>query len=356
MRQGFALARPARWAGAVVCGVLVLIEAGWVIQDIGLVGANGLGLVWVGLAVPIGGAPLNTSVIDMALLGLYAGTMVAALRPVAAGAFASVGAVTLLMRAPTVLILGGQWDGRLDIQGQLVLTAAAEVVGAVALIGIAANRRRVLPGWDPAPPRPAAGVLGGLLLLTVGLMTGAWQLSRTMGLGDVAQQQPPGFFWRTVTGGYLVNALLGTPFGWLSWSAAGLSAVAGLVAMRRTLIARPMGIAVGWLLASLAVPVLVTAKPTAVTVGVFGAGFAVVAALVVTLLLLPRAEGPFGEEDESGYGMTYGMEYEAERTAAQDTLTMPAYGGGWSQPPLPPGPPPGVGGAGYLRPPPPRGY
>jgi hypothetical protein len=341
----------------VVCGVLVVVEAGWVIQDIGLVGANGLGLVWTGLAVPVGGAPLNTSAIDVALIGLYLGAMGAALRPVAAGAFGAVGVVTLLLRAPTVLIVGGQWDGRLDVTGQLVLTAAAEVVGAVALIAIAANRRRVLPGWDPAPPRPAAGVLAGLLLMVVAVMTGAWQLYRSMGLGEVAQQQPPGFFWRTVTGGYLVDALLGTPFGWLTWSTAGLCAVAGLAALRRTLIARPMGIAVGWLLVPLSVPVLVTAKPTAVTVGVFGAGFAVVAAAVVALLLVPRAEGPFGEEDESGWGTTYGMEYgyEAERTAAQDTLTMPAYGGGYAQPPPPPGPPPGVGGAGYLRPPP-RGY
>ncbi|WP_127356736.1 hypothetical protein [Actinacidiphila soli] len=354
MREGFALARPARWAGAAVCGVLVLVEAGWVMRDVGLVGADGLWQVWAGLAVPLGGGPLNTSVVDLALLGLYVGAIGASTRPVATGAFGAVGAVTLLLRAPTVLILGGQWNGRLDIQGQLVLTAAAEVVGAVALLSIAVNRRRVLPGWDPAPPRPAAGVLAGLLLLIVALMTAVWQLDRIYGTGlsDGTQAQPPGFFWRTVTGGYLVNSLLGAPFGWLSWSTAALCAAAGAAALRRTLVARPLGIAVGWLLVPLAVPVIATAKPPAVTVGQFAAGFAVVVAVVVALLLVPRAEGPFSALDESGYGMQYGSTaYDAEATATQDTQTMPAYGN-WSSAPPPPGPPPGV--AGCLRPPPRR--
>lgn len=314
MRQGFALARPARRAGAVVCGVLAVIEIAWVIQDAGLVGLDGLGQVWAGLAVPAGGAPLNTSVIDAVLIGLYAGAVAASFRPVVTGAFGSVGALTVLLRAPTVLILGGQWNGQLDVQGQLVLTAAAEVVGGIALLAIAVNRRRVLPGWDPAPPRPAAGVLAGLLLLIVAVMSGAWQFYRTT--GSLQETQPPGFFWRTVTGGYLVNALLGTPFGWLSWTTAAVCALAGLAALRRTPIGRPLGIAVGWLLVPQAVPVIATAEPTEVTVGVFGAVFAVLAAAVVALLLLPRAEGPFRPVDESGYGTVYGMEYDdAEVTA-----------------------------------------
>jgi hypothetical protein len=102
----------------------------------------------------------------------------------------------------------------------------------------------------------------------------------------------------------------------------------------------------------LAVPVIATAKPPAVTVGQFGAGFAAVAAVVVALLLVPRAEGPFSDLDESGYGTQYGSTaYDADATATQDTQTMPAYGD-WSAAPPPPGPPPGV--AGYLRPPPRR--
>ena len=343
MRQGFALASGARRVGALVCGVLAIVEAGWVAQDVSVVGGDGLWQVWAGLAVPVGGAPLNTSVVDAALIGLYVVTAVAAFRAVAAGAFVAVGVVTLALRAPAVLILGGQWDGSLDVQGQLVLTAVGEVLGAVVLLVTVVRGRRVLPGREPSPPRPAAGVAAGLLLLVVAGMMGAWQFSRMAGLDGT--EQPPGFFWRTVTGGYLVNALLGTPFGWLSWSTVGLCAAAAVASMTRTPWARPMGIAVAWLLLPLAVPVLAATKLTAPTVGEFGAAFAVAAAVVVALLLLPRAEGPFGWRSDS-----FDPD-EIAGFAGQDTLTMPtfgAYGGTYLDPPPPPGPPPG--GAGYLGP------
>lgn len=339
MRQGYALASTARRVGAVVCGVLALVEAAWVVQDVTVVGGAGLWQVWAGLAVPVGGGPLNTSVVDAALIGLYAGAVAAAYRAVAAGAFVAVGVVTLALRLPAVLTLGGQWGGSLDVQGQLVLTAFGEVVGAVVLLVTVAKGRRMLPGREPAPPRPAAGVLAGLLLLIVAVMTGAWQFYRMAGLDDGVQ--PPGFFWRTVTGGYLVNSLLGTPFGWLSWSTAGLCAAAAVAAMVRMPWARPMGIAVGWLLVPLAVPVLAPVRLTTLTVGQFGAGFAVAAAVVVALLLLPKAEAAFGWRS--------GETFDPEEFAAPDTLTMPAfgvYGGTYPDPPPPAGPP--AGGAGYL--------
>jgi hypothetical protein len=343
MRQGLALARPARRVGAAVCGVLAAIEAGWVIQDIGVVGGRGLWQVWAGLAVPLGGAPLNTSVVDAALIGLYIGAAVAAFRAVAAGAFIAVGVVTLALRAPAVLILGGQWDGALDIRGRLVLTAGGEVLGAVVLLATVVRGRRMMPGREPSPPKPAAGVLAGLLLLVVAGMMGTWQFSRMAGLDGGAQ--PPGFFWRTVTGGYLVNSLLGTPFGWLGWATTGLATAAAVTAMARMPWARPMGIAVGWLLVPLAVPMLAAAKPTALTVGQFGAAFAVAAAVVVTLLLLPRAQGPFGWRSEEGF--------DPDEFGGPQTLTMPAYGRTYLDPVEPPaqGPPlqgPPSRAAGYF--------
>ncbi|MEU1615863.1 hypothetical protein ABZ479_01025 [Streptomyces sp. NPDC005722] len=334
--------------GGVVCAALGAAEAVWLGQDLVQFRAEGAVKVWAGLAVPVGGAPLVTSTVDLLLLALYAAAAVASLKPGGVGVLGAASVVTLALRTPTAYLLApAAGGGAPGLQGALLLTAAGQVVGALVLLVVV---RRT--GQDaPAPPRPAAGVLAGMLLLVVALIAGVLEFSRR---SDPNAPLPPGFFWRTATGGYLVDSQLGAPYEWLIWATAGLAAAAGLAAFSRAPFARPLGISVAGLLAVTAVPVIGTSRIDAPAADDFAAAFAVGAALVVTLLLVPG--------DLAAVGVPGGDPYvEAEVPAAADNLSMPLYEqtavlpvfGAYGQPPPGPGPGPGSEArAAYLQDPP----
>ncbi|MFF3944112.1 hypothetical protein ACFYYN_04770 [Streptomyces sp. NPDC001902] len=338
MRQAYRL-------GGTVCAALAAAEAAWLGQDLVQFRAEGAVRVWAGLAVPVGGAPLVTSTVDLLLLGLYVAAAVASLKPGGVGVLGAAAVLTLALRTPTAYLLapssGGSPPG---LQGALLVTAGGQIAGALVLLVVV---RRT--GEDaPAPPRPAAGVLAGMLLLVVALITGVLEFSRR---SDPAVPLPPGFFWRTVGGGYLVDSQLGAPYEWLVWATAGLAAAAGLAAFVRAPFARPLGICVAGLLAVTAVPVIGTSRIDAPGADDFAAAFAVGAALVVTLLLVPG--------DLAAVGVPGGDPYvEAEVPTAADNLSMPLYEqtavlpvfGSYPQPP-PPGPA-SEARAAYLQDPP----
>ncbi|WP_431960315.1 hypothetical protein [Actinacidiphila sp. bgisy160] len=329
-----------------VCAVLGAAEAVWLGQDLVQFRAAGAVRVWAGLAVPAGGAPLVTSTVDLLLLGLYAAAAVASLRPGGVGVLGAAAVITLALRTPTAYLLapssGGSPPG---LQGALLLTAGGQIAGALVLLLVV---RRT--GQDaPAPPRPAAGVLAGMLLLVVALIAGVLEFSRR---SDPAALRPPGFFWRTAKGGYLVGSQLGAPYEWLVWATAGLAAAAGLAAFARAPFARPLGICVAGLLATTAVPVIGTSRIDAPGADDFAAAFAVGAALVVTLLLAPG--------DLAAVGVSGGDPYaEAEVPTAAGTLSMPLYEqtavlpvfGAYGQQQPPPGPS-SEARAAYLQDPP----
>jgi hypothetical protein len=305
MRQAYRL-------GGVVCAVLGAAEAVWLGQDLVQFRVEGAVRVWSGLGVPVGGAPLVTSTVDLLLLGLYAAGVVAAFRPGGVGVLGAAAVVTLALRTPAAYLLapasGGSPPG---LQGGLLVTAGGQVLGALVLLFVV---RRT--GEDaPAPPRPAAGALAGLLLLVVALITGILEFSRQ---ADPAALLPPGYFWRTAEDGYLVDSQLGAPYEWLVWATAGLAAAAGLAGLARAPFARPLGISVAGLLAMTAVPVIGTSRIDAPGADDFAAAFAVGAALVVTLLLVP------GDLTEGG-GPSGDPYADAEIPAAADNLSMPLY-------------------------------
>lgn len=305
MRQAYRL-------GGVVCAVLAVAEAVWLGQDLTQFRVEGAVRVWSGLGVPVGGAPLVTSTVDLLLLGLYAAAAVAALRPGGVGVLGAAAVVTLVVRTPAAYLLapasGGSAPG---LQGALLVTAGGQVLGALVLLFVV---RRT--GEDaPAPPRPAAGVLAGLLLFVVALITGILEFSRQ---SDPAAPLPPGYFWRTAAGGYLVDSQLGAPYEWLVWATAGLAAAAGFAAFSRAPFSRPLGIVVTALLVMTAVPVIGTSRIDAPGADDFAAAFTVGAALVVTLLLVPG--------DLAAVGVPSGDPFvEAEVPAAADNLSMPLY-------------------------------
>ncbi|MFF3254489.1 hypothetical protein ACFYWP_26530 [Actinacidiphila glaucinigra] len=338
MRQAYRL-------GGTVCAALGAAEAVWLGQDLVQFRAEGAVRVWAGLAVPVGGAPLVTSTVDLLLLGLYVAAAVASLKPGGVGILGAAAVVTLALRTPTVYLLSpSAGGGPPGLQGALLLTAGGQVAGALVLLLVV---RRT--GEDaPAPPRPAAGVLAGMLLLVVALIAGVLEFSRR---SDPQAPLPPGFFWRTAKGGYLVGSQLGAPYEWLVWATAGLAAAAGLAAFARAPFARPLGISVAALATVTAVPVIGTSRIDAPGADDFAAAFAVGAALVVTLLLVPG--------DLAAVGVPGGDPYvEAEIPAAADNLSMPLYEqtavlpvfGSYGQPP-PPGPA-SEARAAYLQDPP----
>lgn len=339
MRQTYRL-------GGVICAALGAAEAVWVGQDLTQFRAEGALRVWTGLGVPVGGAPLITSTVDLLLLGLYAAGAVAAFRPGGVGVLGAAAVITLALRTPAALLLAPASGGVLrGLQGPLLLTAGGQVAGAFLLLLVV--RRN---GTDaPVPPRPAAGVLAGLLLLVAAAITGIWEFTRTHG-DPAAVPLPPSFLFRTAVGGYLVNSQLGAPFDWQAWASAALAAAAGAAALARAPFSRPLGISVACLLGAVAVPVLVTFRLQALSGADFAAGFSAAAAVVAVLLLIPRRPDWDGGPEGDPFA-------DAEVVPAADNLSMPLFDQTAVLPVVdaygpPPGVPPGEARAAYLREPP----
>jgi hypothetical protein len=250
MRQVYVLRRRSRVFGALVCVALGVTEIAWVVGDTETVGAQALARVWFGLTVA--GVPL-TSVVDLVLIGLYAGTAVAVSRPVGAGALGAAAAVTLALRLPSLWILTAGWTQGAPSRQQLLLTVVAELAGAGVLLLTAVAGRRPAFGDDvvPVPARERVRVPAGLLLIAVALLEAGWQLYFVR---FFAQNPTTGSYVRTITGENAIPALLATPSGWLGWAIAALGLGAGVAALRRLPPARPLGIVVAWLVALTAAP------------------------------------------------------------------------------------------------------
>jgi hypothetical protein len=308
--------------GALVCAALAVAEVAWTLQDASVLGPSGLLRLWGGTigAGQVSGPPA-TSVLDPMLALLYAVVAVAAFRPAAVGAFVGAAAVTLALRVPSVQILGTDVSaGFPDQLAQLRLTALGGLVGSGVLLVTTAFVRRGSDRPPPLRPRPVAGVLAGLLLLVLALLTALSQLYWT---GFTRRAAPPGYDWTSVNGGFAINSLLGPPFEWLAWAATALAVLAALTALARAPLARPLCSAVALLLPFSALPVILPSPDQgAVTMAQLAAAFIIVAAPVIPLLMLPSVQ-PFDVYPEPGAFSQAG--WAPDEVAAATTLTIPAY-------------------------------
>lgn len=256
LNHGKVLARGARAAGGIICVVLIATEIIWIGRDIGNVGVKDTFLTWVGRIFPgQEHAPLGTSITDVILVIIYLGALLAAAKPIASGAFVTAGVFTLLFRLPLLWIMTEDETRGLHLRDRALFTAIGAVLAAVALIVVAAAGRRpvVSPadGEPPAPPRTGPAIFGGLLLMFLALASLAWEAYYIQHF--TSDRMGPFSYWRQFTGKQPSGVLLAPPGFWIDWVVIVLCMVAAVQAFARKPVARPLGMALGWVLAGYAV-------------------------------------------------------------------------------------------------------
>ncbi|MGY4952403.1 hypothetical protein [Streptomyces nigrescens] len=273
------LTRGARGLGALICLLLALLSAGWIIRDL-TIAQHGADVWWAWLGEtprPREFTAWATSALDPLLVLGALVAAVAALRTavpssVATGALLSLATATALLRTPLVWMLGAGWLQGLDsgLTARARLTALTQLALAVALIVVSAAGRRpdgpaghgarglpepassaygvvravphhVAPG---APGRPFKGpaVTVAVLLGAAGLAVICWEIRWWAQLGGDTYGK--GLFGDAS----VFRALLQPPVHWQALALA-LSALAAVAAaLRRVAWARPAALTAAALL------------------------------------------------------------------------------------------------------------
>ncbi|MBP8535350.1 hypothetical protein, partial [Streptomyces sp. MK37H] len=250
MGQGRILNSGARVFGALVCAVLGLISLGWIIHDLDKADeANHLWWTWAGLPFRATGGIFGSSLLDLALLLVYAVVGITALRsPAAAGALGSVAVVTVAVRLPSLWNLNSDWLQGIpgDLKTRANASAWAQVVLAGLLLAVVAAARRpadlaAAPGQPVSPadrppgrPAPGAAVVGALFLGAIGVVMAAWQIYW-------AQERGWEIYKYLLTGKHTLPTLLSAPGAWIAWAAVVLCLAGAVAALARAPLARPLG-------------------------------------------------------------------------------------------------------------------
>ncbi|MFE6663489.1 hypothetical protein ACFVFH_07965 [Streptomyces sp. NPDC057697] len=243
------LTRGARITGAVLCAVLALIVAGWLVRDIRA--ADDLGALWRYWAgyydlrrptMPV------TSAYDGVLLVVYLLAAVAALRSSAAATvLVATGAVTIVLRLPGLWNIGeSRMDDRFtdDLRTRALLCSFAALAAGLALIitaGAGRGPARDRPERPPARPGQGAGVTAFVFLGAAGAVVAAWEIKQAVRLPELYPD------W-IVGGDRVAQGLIDPPPGWFSAFLILLCLFAGVSALPRAAHARPFGLIAGALL------------------------------------------------------------------------------------------------------------
>ncbi|MEV6564211.1 hypothetical protein [Streptomyces kronopolitis] len=319
------LTRGARGAGALVCLLLALLAAGWIIRDLAVAEHPvDVGWAWLGeTRRPREFTAWATSALDPLLL---LGALVAAVAQlrravpssVAAGALLSLAAAVALLRLPLVWVLDAGWlqglDSRLTLWARLTVSTQLALAAVLIMIVVAGRRRpdaragRHTAGGAHGPAGAAAGVYGvvravpsgiapgrpgspyrgpaattGVLLAAAGLVLAGWEIHWCRQLG-----------WSLYRKGLLgdasvFRALLQPPVHWQGAALAVLALGAGVAALCRAPWSRPAALTAAALLLAYGAVALVHAVRT----GEFGrlAALSVHAQLGVGTAVLVSAGG-----------------------------------------------------------------
>lgn len=270
---GTTTAPGARTAGALICVVLLGIEIAWTFRDINVIGFHDTLWRWLGLAPLYSdgyrhGVPI-TSALDLVLMVLLVGGLVAARRSSAGGAFVTVGLFAVLYRLPGLWEFTSDWTKYVKYHDRLLSTSIVFVALGVGLLVTASAGRRpaapVTPGAPTAPggppdvpavrPRKGPAVAAGLLLVVIAVVLVGWQFWFMHEYSG--RYYPHGFYKHSITGApTTVAALLTPPFGWTAWAAVLLALVAAVLAFRQDAVVRPLAMALALYLGLTAVVAL----------------------------------------------------------------------------------------------------
>ncbi|GAA0977752.1 hypothetical protein [Streptomyces rhizosphaericus] len=374
MGQGRILNSGARVFGALVCAVLGLISLGWIIHDLDKADeANHLWWTWAGLPFRATGGIFGSSLLDLALLLVYAVVGITALRsPSAAGALGAVAVVTVAVRLPSLWNLNSDWLQGIpgDLKTRANASAWAQVVLAgLLLAAVAAARRPVDPAAPPVSPadrppgRPAPGaaVAGALFLGAIGVVIAAWQIYW-------AQERGWEIYKYLLTGKHTLPTLLSAPGAWVAWAAVALCLAGAAAALARAPLARPLGMVAAALVTAMGISEAslyikldyldhLSDLPTVGVLSVLTGFFEAIAGLIALLVLARRGveeyaagAGGLGGAPAygggyGGYGGSYDGGYDAQGPGGYgDGSGAGGYGGGYGNS--------GYGSGGYAPSPP----
>lgn len=360
--------RGARITGAVLCAVLAVVAAAWIVRDLRVAdGPVDLWWSWVDQGSGRAAAPPATSLLDPVLLVVYTVVAVVVARSaVAASALVAAGLLTLAVRLPALWVLGSSWmEGRAteELRTRALFCAFGVLgVGVALLITAVAGRRPPDSAYALTPTRPTQGVSVASFLL-LGAAAGIWAAwevywGRQLGLDAYLDR---------VTGESVLLSLLGTPPGWLNAAIVLLCLAAAVGALFHTPFSRPLGMVAAALLvgvggAALARALryelldhfgeLATIEQLSLASLLFGLGAGCLALFALAREGeedVPGGAGPFGpawgRREPEGYGQGYGYPagggggYGAGGYGGQAGRGGQA-GGGFGPPP-PSSPPPG---------------
>jgi len=267
MSKGRTMARGARVAGALLLAGLVALDLGWIVRDfLRATEVTDVWWMWSGLLFRAQDGVWVSSFVEPTLLVLYTVGAVTALRSsAAAGILGWTGAVTVLLRVPTLWNLNAGWvlGGVSDGLRLKVLWSAITMVtlGAALVVTAVAGRRPAAesadgdvpvpaPGTDgpaplrrgtadeaPARPTPGGGRTASLLLGTVAVVLIGWELRSGFDQGW-------GLYWGHFAGDRALVTLLAVPESWYGWALALLSLAAAFAAFTRAPYSRPLGMTV----------------------------------------------------------------------------------------------------------------
>ncbi|GAA0932183.1 hypothetical protein [Streptomyces rhizosphaericus] len=374
MGQGRILNSGARVFGALVCAVLGLISLGWIIHDLDKADeANHLWWTWAGLPFRATGGIFGSSLLDLALLLVYAVVGITALRsPSAAGALGAVAVVTVAVRLPSLWNLNSDWLQGIpgDLKTRANASAWAQVVLAgLLLAAVAAARAAFDPAAPPVSPadrppgRPAPGaaLAGALFLGAIGVVIAAWQIYW-------AQERGWEIYKYLLTGKHTLPTLLSAPGAWVAWAAVALCLAGAAAALARAPLARPLGMVAAALVTAMGISEAslyikldyldhLSDLPTVGVLSVLTGFFEAIAGLIALLVLARRGveeyaagAGGLGGAPAygggyGGYGGSYDGGYDAQGPGGYgDGSGAGGYGGGYGNS--------GYGSGGYAPSPP----
>ncbi|MFF4174342.1 hypothetical protein [Streptomyces sp. NPDC001750] len=315
------LTRGARITGAVLCALLAVIVAGWIVRDLGAVDGPGhLLRYWTGYEDARLPEMPTTSIDDLVLFVVYLVVALTVMRvSVAASALVATGVLTLALRLPGLWNIGtSPMDGMFsdELRTRALICAFVAIAVAVALIITAGAGRRPPADFServPIRPGQGAGVLTFLLLGASAATIAAWEIRTVVRLPELL----PDWY---LGGEQASHGLIDPPPGWAGAVVVLLCLFAGGSALGRAAYARPFGLIAAGILLPGAAGALIRSLDQGV-LGYFGElpvenqllvlswTFETIAALVVLIALAVR--GPAGHlaQPYQGYDPGYEQGY-----------------------------------------------
>jgi hypothetical protein len=249
-------------SSAVLLAALAALDLAWTVRDFGQAAdVTDAWWMWSGLIFRAQDGIWATSFVDPTLLILYTVCAVtAAVSSAATGVLISTGALTILLRVPTLWNLNASWvrAGVSDGLRNLVLFSAIAmlVMGAALIVLAVAGRVRAAPSDDasvtssgttprsrstrdepPAPPTRRGAVAAFLLLSSVTAVLASWEIHS-------ATEQGWELYSHHFTGDRALATLLAVPESWYGCVLALVSLTAALAALARTPYSRALGMTV----------------------------------------------------------------------------------------------------------------